>query len=405
LRGASPVAGGLEREEEVAMPGSAGAGIREASGVSGRRAARGLAALLAWVFLFVPSPAGAQTLRGTVVEEGTGTAVAGALVVLVDAAGEEVASVVSTSAGAWVLRAPSPGEWSVRVERIGFATATTGPFRLAGGADHSVPLTVSSAPVALPTITVESEAGSCRLRPAEGDVAFRLWDEVRKALRVSALTERAIVFETEVTERVVTPWNATIGREHTEFVTTAGQSPFLVPPAEDLLERGFVRDSVQGRLAFYGPDASLLLSEAFLDTHCFRPRGEKDGLVGLDFEPARAPRRVDVRGTLWLDATSAELRWIDFSYVGLRERADLGIGDEASGRVEFDRIDDGGWIVRAWQIRVPIDSEEFGGRTYKLYQERAGRVVETRPAGAGGRPRRPAPSIYDHGARRDTTGR
>jgi len=99
------------------------------------------------------------------------------------------------------------------------------------------------------------------------------------------------------------------------------------------------------------------------------------------------------------------LRWIDFSYVGLRERADLGIGDEASGRVEFDRIDDGGWIVRAWQIRVPIDSEEFGGRTYKLYQERAGRVVETRPAGAGGRPRRPAPSIYDHGARRDTTGR
>ena len=360
----------------------------------------GLAVLF---LLFAASRAGARTLRGTVVEQGSGAAVSGALVVLVDAGGDEVASVVSTAAGAWVLRAPSPGEWTVRVERIGFATSTEGPFRLAGGADRSVPVAVSSAPVALPAITGESETGSCRLRPAEGEVVFRLWDEARKALRVSALTEGGVVFETEVTERVVTPWDATVGGEHTEFVTTAGRSPFVVPPPEDLLKRGFVRDSLEGRLAFYGPDASLLLSEPFLDTHCFRPRRGEDGLVGLDFEPARAPSHADVRGTLWLDGSSAELRWIEFSYVGLRERSDLGIGEEASGRVEFDRIEDGGWIVRAWQIRVPIDSGEYGGRTYKLYQERSGRVTGTRPADPGGRTRRPAPSIYDYGARRDTT--
>ncbi len=337
------------------------------------------------------------------VEDGSGAPVAGALVVLVDDAGEEVASVVSTAAGAWVLRAPSPGEWTVRVERIGFATSAAGPFRLAAGADRAVSLAVSSEPVALPAITVESESGTCRLRPAEGETVSRLWEEARKALRVSALTEGAVVFETEVKERVATPWDATVGREHTEFVTTAGRSPFLVPPPEDLLARGFVRDSLDGRLAFYGPDASLLLSDAFLDTHCFRPRRGKDGLVGLDFEPVRAPSRVDVRGTLWLDGASAELRWIDFGYVGLRERDDLGIGEEASGRVEFDRIEDGGWIVREWRIRVPIDSEEYGGRTYKLYQERSGRVTETRPADPGGRRGRAAPSIYDYGARRDTT--
>lgn len=373
------------------------------SASAGRRGAAGSAVASLLLSLLIASRADAQTLRGTVVEEETGAAVSGALVVLVDGRGEEAASVVSTSAGAWVLRAPSPGEWAVRVERIGFATAAAGPFRLAAGGDRSVPLTVSSAPVALPAITVESETGTCRLRPSEGEIVFRLWDEARKALRVSALTERTVVFETEVTERVVTPWDATIGREHTELVTTAGRSPFLVPPAEDLIARGFVRDSLDGRLAFYGPDASLLLSETFLDTHCFRPRRGKNGLVGLDFEPDRAPSRVDVRGTLWLDGASSELRWIDFGYVGLRERGDLGIGEEASGRVEFGRIADGGWIVREWRIRVPIDSEEFGGRTYKVYQERSGRVVETRPADGDARRARPAPSIYDHGARRGTT--
>ncbi|MFO7588082.1 MAG: carboxypeptidase-like regulatory domain-containing protein [Gemmatimonadota bacterium] len=347
--------------------------------------------------------ASAQSLRGTVVEEGADSAVAGALVVLVGEDGEEVASVVTTSAGAWMLRAPSPGAWSVRVERIGFAAATAGPFRIAAGADRTVPVSVSSAPVALPAITVESETGTCRLRPSQGEVVFRLWDEASKALRVSALTERAVVFETEVTERVVDPWGGTIGREQTDFLTTTGQSPFVVPPAEDLLQRGFVRDSVEGRLAFYGPDASLLLSDPFLDTHCFRPRRGREGLVGLAFEPASAPGRIDVRGTLWLDGESAELRWIDFEYAGMRQRNDLGIGEEASGRVAFERIEDGGWIVREWRIRVPIDSQEFGGRIYKVYQERSGRVVGTRPAAGPDRPSRRAPSVYDHGARRDTT--
>lgn len=371
-----------------------------------RRNRRPVGVLLAAVGVLLAAAPGvrAQTLRGTVAEEGSDAAVAGALVLLVGTDGEEAASTVTASAGSWVLRAPHPGEWSVRVERIGFAATSVGPFRLAAGADRTVPLPVSSAPVALPAITVESETGACRLRPSEGEVVFRLWDEARKALRVSSITETTVLFETEVTERVVTPWDATLGRAHTDYLTVSGRSPFVVPPVEHLLERGFVQDSTEGRLAFYGPDASLLLSDPFLDKHCLRPRRGKGGLVGLDFEPASAPGRVDVRGTLWLDGETAELRWIDFSYVGMRERGDLGIGEEASGRVEFDRIENGGWIVREWRIRVPIDSEEYGGRTYKIYQERSGRVLETRPASEGGRPVPPPPSIYDHGARRDTTG-
>jgi len=352
-------------------------------------------------------PAGrldAQTLRGQVVEEGTGTAIAGALVLLISPDGEEEASAVSGGTGAYMIRAPAPGEWSLRVERIGFASSTAGPFRLATGGDRTVPLAVSSVPVALPAITVESEKGGvCRLDRAEGETVWRLWDEARKALQVSQIVEGQIVFETEVMERFVDPFDTTIGHEYTDFIIAAGRSPFGVPSPEDLQERGFVRDSAEGGLAFYGPDATVLLSDTFQESHCFHAIRGNDGLVGLAFEPAQAPLKPDIRGTLWLDAATSELVTIDFEYSGLRPREDLGTGPDASGLVVYDQIENGGWIVRRWRIRIPIDSAEYGGRTYKVYVERSGRVTGTRENEQKSRPRQRVPSVYDHGARRDTT--
>ncbi len=352
-------------------------------------------------------PAGrvdAQTLRGQVVEDVTGTAIVGALVLLISPDGEEAASAVSGGTGAYVIRVPAPGEWSLRVERIGFASSIAGPFRLATAADRTVPLTVSSVPVELPTITVESEKkGVCGLDPEEGETVWRLWDEVRKALQVSEIVEGAIVFETEILERFVDPFDVTVGREHTEFITAVGQSPFNVPSPEDLQQRGFVRDSLGGRLAFYGPDATVLLSDTFQESHCFHAVRGSEGLVGLAFEPAQAPVRPDIRGTLWIDGATSELRTIDFTYDGLRDTRNLGIGPEASGLVSYDRIENGGWIVRLWRIRVPVESADYGGRTYKVYRERSGRVTNTREYSQKSRPQRAAPSVYDHGARRDTT--
>jgi hypothetical protein len=283
------------------------------------------------LLLLLPLDLDAQTIRGRVTESGTGAAVPGALLLLHSPDGEEVASAVSGEGGAWVLRAPAPGEWLVRVERIGFAAATEGPFRLASGADLTVPVEVSSAPLELPALTVESESGGCGLDPEQGEVVWRLWDEARKALRLAEITAGSIAFLTEKTEREVDPWGAPIGAEHTEFMTTAGKSPFRVPSAEELQTLGFVRDSAGGGLAYYGPDATVLLSDAFQQTHCFHAVRGREDLVGLAFEPASAPLRVDVKGVMWLDAESAELRGIEFGYVGLRERHELGMGPEASG--------------------------------------------------------------------------
>ncbi|MCL7966167.1 MAG: carboxypeptidase-like regulatory domain-containing protein [marine benthic group bacterium] len=369
-----------------------------------RHAARSFFLVCGALAALAAKPLDAQTLRGRVLEQGTDSPIPGALLLLQSPEGEEVASAVSGESGAWVLRAPSAGEWLVRVERIGFAASTAGPFRVAVGADVAVPLEVSSAPLELPALTIEGESGGCGLDPDEGEAVWRLWDEARKALRVAEITEGSIAYLTEVTERQVDPWGTTIGREHTEMKTTAGRSPFRVPSAADLQARGYVRDSASGGLAYYGPDATVLLSDTFQESHCFHAVAGGDGQVGLAFEPAEAPLRVDIRGTLWLDAESSELRSIDFGYAGLRQRSELGIGPDASGTIIYDRIDDGGWIVREWTIRVPIDSRFYGGRNYKLYQETVGRVTSTRRIEPeDGSPRR-APSVYEHGARRDTTG-
>jgi hypothetical protein len=345
----------------------------------------------------------AQTLRGQVVEDGTDTAITGALVLLISPDGEEAASAVSGGTGAYVIRAPSPGEWSLRVERIGFASSTTGPFRLAADVDRTVPLMVSSVPVALPAITVESEGGTCRLDPEEGETVWRLWDEARKALQVSEIVAGDITFWTEVHERFTDPFDTPIGTEYTDFITSAGRSPFGVSSAEDLQEHGFVRDSAGGRLAFYGPDATVLLSDTFQESHCFHAVRGADGLVGLAFEPAQAPLKADISGTLWLDAATSELRTIEFEYAGLRERRELGIGPDASGLVVYDQIETGGWIIRSWRIRVPIDSADYGGRRYKVYVERSGRVTSTRERKRTTTQQQQIQSVYDHGARRDTT--
>jgi hypothetical protein len=78
---------------------------------------------------------------------------------------------------------------------------------------------------------------------------------------------------------------------------------------------------------------------------------DRTGWIGLTFRPAaRTAGRVDVRGTLWLDRGSSELRRMEYWYVGLSpelQAANLG------GTLEFTRLADGFWFISAWEIRMP----------------------------------------------------
>jgi hypothetical protein len=98
----------------------------------------------------------------------------------------------------------------------------------------------------------------------------------------------------------------------------------------------------------------VLLSDEFARDHCFRPvTGSRDrrGLTGLGFEPAMPRETGDVRGTLWLDEKTFELRYLEFNYTGQSEAG----ADSAKigGELHFARLPSGAWIVRRWFIRMP----------------------------------------------------
>jgi hypothetical protein len=98
------------------------------------------------------------------------------------------------------------------------------------------------------------------------------------------------------------------------------------------------------------PDAALLVSDEFAATHCFGLTPDEEGLVGLTFEPVPGRRLPEVSGTIWVDRATSELKFLDYEYTGLPgllARAELG------GRVEFQRLPSGAWIVRYWHVRTP----------------------------------------------------
>lgn len=89
-------------------------------------------------------------------------------------------------------------------------------------------------------------------------------------------------------------------------------------------------------LVFHAPDAAVLLSDTFLDTHCFRLQSAHRahvGMVGLAFEPVRGTRTPDVHGVLWMDAESAELRLLEYGYGDLPRSVPDAAAEHRRGRL------------------------------------------------------------------------
>ena len=113
------------------------------------------------------------------------------------------------------------------------------------------------------------------------------------------------------------------------------------------MENGFIRHLQNGELRYFSPDAQVLLSDVFLDSHCFRLTAHSDyeTLVGLAFEPVRRSDFKDVEGTLWLDRETAALQFLEYGYTWAQYPEALGV---ARGHVEFEGLPNGSWIVRKW---------------------------------------------------------
>ncbi len=247
---------------------------------------------------------------------------------------------------------------------------------------------LQSSAIVLEGLQVEAEGGRCRVRPSQGVGVANLWDEARKALSAAAFTDREAIYLYRTTSytRDLALDAKTIQREEER----TGTKLFDSKPAEDLIENGFVQKDGDGQL-YFAPDADVLLSDPFLDSHCFRftaGQGEAEGLVGLGFEPVSSRNRnVDISGTLWLDGQTFELRWLQYNY----ENLDPDINSsEVGGHVKFQRLPNGTWIVPEWWIQMPrigvfYDTSGRARMRITAYRRTGGRIMQVREAGAAGR--------------------
>lgn len=313
-----------------------------------------LLALAACLLAFSPAGLVGQEVRGRVLERGSGAPIPGAHLVLEDTAGAREDAALSGENGSFRLAGPGGGWYRVVVRRIGFESWSSDPFRLESGQTISRELRVPVRPVELSGIVATGER-RCRTTPEDAEQVARLWAEARKALETARWTDERgnLQFSLRSWRRQLSP-AGTVREQVTDTTSGPGVEPFVSLPAEDLAEGGYVR-SADGFRDYYAPDARVLLSRSFQETHCFwieEEAGEPEsrGRVGLGFRPVEGREVPDVRGVMWLDRASAALQRMDFRYVD----ADLPDGaEDAGGHVDFRLLENGAYVVRRWNIRMP----------------------------------------------------
>lgn len=309
--------------------------------------------LVGFFLLGVVSPARAQVVRGTLLEEETSRPIPGAFVILQDSAGRSVATTMTAGAGTWLLRAPAAGTYQIRADRIGYSSLVSEPLTLAEGESVTYRLSAGVAPIEMAELAVEGAGGECDVLEEEGLAVYRVWEEARKALAAIVWTGQQPYYRFDAVhfEQSLDADEQPLSEIEYEEVRYFGRHPFRAIPVQDLVLGGFVQ-RISGTVQYYGPDAAVLLSDEFLRRHCFRLLDTDDPtLVGLEFEPVADARVEDIAGTMWLDAASAELRRLDFRY----ENLDLGVDTRhLGGTIHFVRLPSGAWIVQHWAIRVPV---------------------------------------------------
>ena len=293
----------------------------------------------------------AQVVRGQLIDSISRAPLPGAFVTLVDEQGVERVRAMTNSGGEFVLSAPA-GAYRLRSKRIGFRPYLSSPLTLRSGETMSFIASVVPIPVALSQVVVE---GQRQCDVAGGASLAALWDEIREALAEVSWTSRDPGYWYDLRDfaREVSASGQPRGPDSTWHDVGFSRVPIkTVATAEQLEREGFVIGN-ESNWTYRGPDADVLLSDAFLRTHCFETKsghGETDGLIGLAFTPARGRALPDIAGTIWVDGKTAQLHHLDYTYTRLPQEL---VAPRAGGHIEFLRVPSGAWIVRDWVIRMP----------------------------------------------------
>lgn len=329
--------------------------------------------VLAAAVFFDASLARAQEARTEVVELSNGTPLHGALVSIVDdrIANRLAGARFTDQNGRAVVRPPGSGRYRVRAEKVGYDTWTSVllPF-----SRTPTIVRIGMAPRRRPIRTVIVKGASpCEDLSAQGTTAADLWTEIHKALSAGALAESQglVTMDIDVTERVLDA-DLRVVSEHTD--RRQGVTRQMLGGPGVPIDPGTVPTRT-GPRGYRAPDAATLLSENFVKDHCFsavRGSGEQNGLLGLEFKPAKLGTTPDFSGVFWLDPVTSALRYLVFDYVNLPVS---GRAARARGRIDYEQLPTGEWFARRWSMRIPRTATAGAGASREVvvgYTDRSG---------------------------------
>jgi len=322
-------------------------------------------------------PASAQIVRGRVTEVNSSSPVVGAVVSLLGETNDStIVSVLSTRTGEYAIRAPGVGTFRLAVKRIGVERFVSVPFALGSGETRNIDVPIAALAMTLPEVNV---SGLCVTQQRDLRRIASLWDEARTALEATEISLRDRLIDAQISRYAaeVEPGTLRVLFDWRSDAQVMVRQPFTSLSGDSLSAVGYWRQFAGDSVEYMAPDASALASNAFTRDHCFslaRPRRNRPDLVGLAFVPARERTLPDISGTVYLDAKSFELRFIDFQYTKLPP--EMPNASQVGGEVHFARLSSGAWIVDRWFIRMPqlviMPTELFPRRQFR---EEGGTVI------------------------------
>ena len=330
--------------------------------------------LVAAAFIVAGNRLAAQEVLIEVVEASNGNPIVGANVSLVDDHGMNLFGNFSDQAGHSALRAPASGRYVVRADKVGYESWSSVILYVTGAPIH---VRIGMAPLRNPSTVVARTETACQLLTPPGTPAGDLWVEIRKALAASALTDAQglVPLDVDLYERALDR-NLGVVSERKEQRSRIARRP-ATGISWDQLDSAR-RGAVAGGEVYRAPEAATLVSDQFVKNHCYaaiRGYGPETGLTGLEFRPAKVGSQPELTGVLWLDPKANALRSLNFDYVNLPIPLRIA---RTTGRVEFQQLPGGQWIVPRWYIRMPRVAQMASADSLLGYQEVGG---ASRPAG------------------------
>ena len=313
------------------------------------------AVALVCIVLVWSNPMRAQELFGTLRRADGLAPAAGTVVLVVRVANDSVvARAVTGEAGTYRVLIPSDSVL-VRALRIGQQPQELGSMKLGIGESRELSAVLPDAPVNISAIRTRVNS-RCGTRTEGAALVARLFADARTALLASQLASpdgRPMTRYRLVTELWRPQEDRLLHAQYSEM-TSDSLRPFQSVSADSLALVGYVSDQADGSTIYRAPDADVLVSDQFLAEHCLslvEGTAERAGWIGVGFRPARSRQDItSIEGTLWLDRATAELRRLEFGYVGLEPVA---ARTKPGGWLEFTRLENGIWFVNQWQIRMP----------------------------------------------------